>query len=650
MRRLLRLFLPAVLCIVTTSAGLHIVPRDSVEKRLSHYSRNLDTLTACLGEYRSFGDSSATGMALYYLGRYYNQHNDFYTSITHYKGATAIFRQSGQVLEEIKAMIGMATSYRRINAYADASTALFDALNRLEEHPSLAETYDGKRERSYIYNGIGNIYKFLDNGIEAERYFRLSMDIDREIGNNLGLAMNCSTLGSIYEHRNAFDSAAVMFNRALQYNAATHSTNGMGICHNNLGQLAMLQNDFREAEKQFILAYGILKQANDRWNLVKTELSLADLYLRTGDPDKAMAYIDPARKLVDGTHSFGYEQEIHRCLSEYYSMKGNTKAAFEEARLCQQFRDSLSMQKDEQAVAGTRIKFDEEQNQIMLHRMTLDRKREANLRLITILFTAILVALLLLTAFILLRLGRLQYKRNQELMESTVIKKNFFSMVSRDLKNPMITQNMVLNALDSNFDAMDKETIRQQVEGLNHSSDAMLEMLNLLLDWSRIEVGMIRVENVRMNLYNVADEAVKPLSEKLHKKGATLRNLIPSETFALADMAITTSIIRNLTQNALNYVNAEGHIVISSEDLNTGWLQVKIQDNGPGIPTERIEQLLSYGKKGTDYKDIRSGNHNTSGLTISVCKSMAELLGGTLRIESEPGKGTAVLFSVRKTD
>lgn len=642
MKRLLIIILSGISILGTCFAKDLPHSKDSVERVVFARGNDINELNGLLEMFRSAGDSSAVAMTFYALGRKYNQKSEYIESIEAYKRAAELQNELNETYDAIQTLVGLATSCRRIGAYSSASEYLFYALSELE-NSDYVDTEEGKRQHSYILNGIGNVYKYLDNGEEAEKYFRKSLAYDIQIGNYIGMAMNWTTIGSIYEYRDQFDSAAVMYNKALEYNMHVKSNNGIGICHNRLGQLAYTIGDIDKAEQAFLSGYEVLKKSNDTWNLTKSCTSLAMVYIDKGELKKAKSYLDEASELVIGRRSYGHKNAIHGYLALLYEKQGNYKKAYEEASISMAYADSMSTQKDEQAIAQSRIKFEQEQNQIAMNKVLMEKNKEVIQKKTTIIASVLIGLVLIAILLLMYRYGRLQEKHNMELMESNAIKNKFFSIISHDLKNPVIAQKNTLRLLVSNYENLPKDLVLEQCKELSKSSESLLELLISLLNWSRIEVGKMKYEPIRLDLGDVVAEAVKPLNEQMHQKNLSTEINIPSETYAYADVNATKTVIRNLVSNAIKFSHTGGVIEISASQEKS-YYKVSVKDYGVGMDEERKEKIFSLsGQKSA----LGTAGESGSGLGLIVCKELVEMTGGHINIESAPNKGTTISFTIK---
>jgi len=643
---LLSIMLPTLLLSAGKSLYAAPTPKDSVERRVYSASRDLAVLQGLLTEYRNQGDSTAAGITLYHIGRYYNQNSEYIESINAYREAMAAHNTNRDSYETVRTAIGLATSERRIGAYSDAAAELYNALRVLEES-DYVDTDEGKRHHSYLYNGLGNVYKYLNNGVEAERYFRLSLFYDGQINNYTGMAMNWSTIGSIYEYRSQYDSAAVMYQRALDYNQRGRSTSGVGICLNRLGQLSGELGDMDKAESLFLAAYDSLSKARDRWNLAKSTMSLAAIYIDKGDLKKAKQYIDESYDLAGGKHSYGHDQEIHSLWAMYHAKSGNYKDAYEESRIAIAYLDSAAALKNEEEVSQNRISFIQEENRREMNRVLQEKEHEATLKKSVLIGGIISSAVLFLLLVLVYRYWKLQRKLNKHLADNNSLRDKLLSIISHDLKNPLIAQRNTLKFLDDNLENIPPEVLKSQIAELNRSSEYTLDLFTKLLDWTRLQTGRMNYEPIRVDLHNVCDDTLNILSAQIRQKNIKTNVLIPKETFAFCDINMLGTVLRNLVSNAIKYSNWGGEIEIGCHDQENGIMRVYVKDFGVGISNDFKELLLSgnnhISSTGT------SGEKGTA-LGLIICKEFVELASGEIGLESSPSKGSTFSFTVMKSD
>ena len=617
--------------------------RDSLEALFNarHWT-SADSLSVVLRESRAAGDSQAVAVACRAAAMAL-QNKQRYTEAAEVvqMGIEALRHTPDTILEEALQNTA-ATTYRRMGALFEASDRLYGALRRMETY-SGADSPEGKRMRAFLYNNLGNVYKYLNDGDEAEIFFRRAIVLDEELGNNNGVAMNYSTLGSIYEYRKQNDSALAFYNRALERNIRGGSVTGMAICHNHIGQLLMHRGDMDSALVHHRAAYRLLQGEGEAWNRQRAVLSMAWIYLQKNELEAARRLLDEAEVMALRARSFGYLEETYYCQAEYYRRRGDYRAASDRQALCLDCRDSMARQRDEREVVQNRIRYEREKNEVEVFRLNRRNEAvEANRRLIllsSVLIGSILIVLLVLAVLLI----RLQRRRNRELREMNATKDKFFSIISHDLKNPALAQRNALQALVDHAAELDAESLSHYYAMLLKAADSQVELLYNLLDWARVQTGRIPFNPVVFPLSSVVRDEVSLLQMLIEPKSIRLTIDVSDDLCANADRNMIATVLRNLLTNAIKFSHPEGHIAISARQ-DGAWLTVSVADEGVGMSAEKLRTLFDTGRE----QSTRGTRGETgSGLGLVVCKHFVERNGGRLTAQSEESRGTTFFFTLK---
>ena len=183
----------------------------------------------------------------------------------------------------------------------------------------------------------------------------------------------------------------------------------------------------------------------------------------------------------------------------------------------------------------------------------------------------------------------------------------------------------------------------EHLDTLDKSARALLSMINDLLDWSRIEAGRLKLDELRFDLYDTVESTIALLAPLAYEKDLELVRIIyhdvPREL--RGDSQRLRQILTNLLSNAIKYTE-RGAVVLrvmgEREDAGRHWLRFAVSDTGIGIAADQRERLFQ------PFRQIGGSQVGSSGLGLSISRKLAELMGGEISLESEPGKGST--FSV----
>ncbi len=228
---------------------------------------------------------------------------------------------------------------------------------------------------------------------------------------------------------------------------------------------------------------------------------------------------------------------------------------------------------------------------------------------------------------------------------ASAAKSSFLSNMSHEIRTPM---NAILGYahLLRQGDLTPKQ--KQQLQKLSSSAEHLLELINDILDLSKIDTGTLNISAYDFEPVRVIDSICEMVSEKIVAKGLELiTDWDPAIPLSLkGDSRRFSHILLNLFGNAIKFTK-EGTISItgSLESRTESHVQVSIavQDTGIGISPEKIERLFSAFEQADE---TLSRHHGGTGLGLVISRRLTEMMGGTMRLESQEGKGTTVFFSL----
>jgi CheY-like chemotaxis protein len=190
---------------------------------------------------------------------------------------------------------------------------------------------------------------------------------------------------------------------------------------------------------------------------------------------------------------------------------------------------------------------------------------------------------------------------------------------------------------------------RQYAETVRSCGEALLTLINDILDFSKIEAGKLVFETLDFDLLTVVEDVQAVLSVKAQAKGVELGVLVdPATPLAVTgDPTRLRQILTNLMDNALKFTH-EGSVEVRlrPESAADGQVlvRVEIQDTGIGMKPEVVERLFTSFFQGDSSTTRKYGG---TGLGLTICKRLAELMGGGIGVTSAPGEGSTFWFTLR---
>lgn len=223
--------------------------------------------------------------------------------------------------------------------------------------------------------------------------------------------------------------------------------------------------------------------------------------------------------------------------------------------------------------------------------------------------------------------------------EANQAKGNFMARMSHEIRTPI---NGVLGMTEVLTQTSLSVGQRRYVDVIASSGKLLLEIVNDILDYSKLEAGRVELEHIPFGLENVLTQCIAIFVPAAHDKGLVLSVATHPDTplALLGDPTRLQQILNNLISNAIKFT-AHGTILtqVSHRPLrgNRIELRVSVTDPGIGIPREKIGQLFQPFTQGDDSTTRRYGG---TGLGLSISRQLAQMMNGDIQVESEPGRGT----------
>jgi two-component system phosphate regulon sensor histidine kinase PhoR len=222
------------------------------------------------------------------------------------------------------------------------------------------------------------------------------------------------------------------------------------------------------------------------------------------------------------------------------------------------------------------------------------------------------------------------------------LRKDFVANVSHELRTPITAVRSAVDTLRLTL-AGDQAASERFVDIIDRNAQRLGALVEDLLDLSRIESKDYRPEAFPVPLRAVADQALTMLRARIEEKSLDVGNEIPSELPpARADRRGLEQVFTNLLDNAVKYCGAGARIRLSAQRTDRG-LRVEIADTGPGIEPRHLPRLFERFYR---VDSGRARDMGGTGLGLSIVKHLIEAMGGSIGVDSTPGRGSTFWFTL----
>ncbi len=228
----------------------------------------------------------------------------------------------------------------------------------------------------------------------------------------------------------------------------------------------------------------------------------------------------------------------------------------------------------------------------------------------------------------------------KKLVELNASKDKFFSIISHDLRSPFSALLGISGLLMDDFDSVDKSELQEFIQAIEKTSRGVYNLLENLLDWSKIQTGRMEYMPKEFSLSVMAEEVKNLLETSAKSKKINLVSNIDESLKVYADMNMINTVLRNLTANAIKFTPANGIIEIAASRRENG-VEVSVADSGIGISENDIKKLFRID---TTVTTLGTEGERGTGLGLILCKELVAKNNGEIFVASTIGKGTTFTF------
>jgi signal transduction histidine kinase/ligand-binding sensor domain-containing protein len=234
--------------------------------------------------------------------------------------------------------------------------------------------------------------------------------------------------------------------------------------------------------------------------------------------------------------------------------------------------------------------------------------------------------------------------KNTDLQVVNSEKDKFFSVMAHDVRGPLGTFLLFSEIMAQNLKSYTMEEIQVMAESLHKSAATLFELLENLLEWARMQRGMVAYNPEQHSLITVLNDSLDSVHESAKNKAIAVIVDIPSDMEVIADKNMLASIFRNLTSNAIKFTPKGGKVTIKAIKSADKFVEISVADTGIGMEEKMLGELfkidVSSNRKGTD-------GETSIGLGLLLCRDFVEKMGGRIWAESKVDHGSIFHFTLK---
>ncbi len=565
----------------------------------------------------------------------------------------------------------LAIAYRKAGNYNDAVDYATRALTLHKENSSKSGIAAGLNNLGLIYLDQGgyNTNKVTqhEDFENALKYFSEGAELKKEIGDIKGMNNSKNNMAAVYRLLNREKEALEIFLELISYAEESGDKVSAGTYNNNIGvvynKLALESNDKNEettyrqkALYHYEVGRRIRSELGDTLGLINSLNNLAIAYAEINEHAKSVELNSMALDMAIDKSSLIEVRNISESLYKSYKILGQYKEAFEMYALFISKRDSINNQDSREALLKNDMEMEFERQKLEENlRHESDLQKQKNVRNLS--FAG--AGMLFLLFVIFLNRFRLKQKaakaleaKNAEVEaararaeRSEAFRKQFLANMSHEIRTPM---NAILGMTRLLKDRKHDDQSRTYLNAVDHAAHNLLVVINDVLDLSKLEAGKMEATIHPAHITAELDMLATTFSLRAEEKGLRfeLAKSPGLPEYVLTDIARVNQILYNLLGNAVKFTNSgKVRLEVNHKNIDPDQSEITfaVSDTGIGIPPEKQAEIFESFGQGHTHESRQYGG---TGLGLTIARSLVELLGGSLTLESTPGAGSTFSFTI----
>ncbi|KAA1243706.1 ATP-binding protein [Aquimarina sp. RZ0] len=522
---------------------------------------------------------------------------------------------------------------------------------------------DNDHYKAEAYYLMAYNYNTLVDYKNAEQYFRKSLEYAEKSSDSLLVLWNYNGLGNVFsEGYKDLESSLDFYHRATNLGKKLHNPMEYMTPVINLAWVYIDIEEYDKAYPYLVEAERLVTESNDIQGFCEVRYLKGRYAFGKKDFDQAEAYFKESIELSKKHDMLLELSYLYKASAELHEKLGDLPAAYQDMKLYNEYKDKLYDKERLKQIEVASISFnvDEYKREIELANREKDYQISIakNNRIINLISIIALIFLLGAAFFFFIgyrskkRLNNVLKDKNLQLSEAkseaeklTQAKSQFISTVSHELRTPLYGVVGITSLLLEDKDILEKH--KKLLDSLKFSGDYLLNLINNVLQISKIESKKVRLAKTPTNLFKLSQNLLNSFEYQAKSKDNVLildvDNKLP--TSLNVDSLKLSEILINLIGNASKFTENGKiwlRIKILALEKNTIKIRYEIEDNGVGIPEDKKDFVFEKFSQ----VDRESNKLEGTGLGLSIVKNLLTMMGSKIYLESNEGRGTKFYFDL----
>jgi signal transduction histidine kinase/DNA-binding response OmpR family regulator len=535
--------------------------------------------------------------------------------------------------------------------YQKALEYMFLALNAYEKGNRLKGIYQS-------YNNIAGLYVATHDYDKAISYLNKAADIGKTNDSFVDYGNLYHNLGITHAYKKDFVKAKEYFLKCLEVRKQRNDLYGQGVVHHDLAEALYESGNDEEAVEHYKEALVCARKVNAPPVIAACLSNLAKIFVKQGEYAKAETSLMEAQVLLEKTDNKATLQDLYGTYSDLYEKRKDFHRALEYFRKKTQVKDSLFNAENIREMAETENKYLAQKKEQEI--AWLNQKAEIQVLWRNSLMAGLFITILAAMAIYLLQRSRtrkakllLETQRllNLQMSEADKLRSRFFANISHEFRTPLT---LILSPVEEKLASHElSQKDRISFQSIRRSANRLLDLINQLLELSRLESGFMKLHLQPGDLYSFIMPilaAFDSMAEVSKAKYTRMVGLPPATVLFDADKL--EKILNNLLSNAFKFSLRGGKVevkVSGAEKERSVELLLEVRNSGPVIPASMHSKIFE-----PFFQDPNTSAHGMAGtgLGLSLVKELVKLYRGSIFVTSTDSDGTAfeVRLNLEKSD
>lgn len=493
----------------------------------------------------------------------------------------------------------------------------------------------------------------------AKAQYQIALELAESLEDDVLQAKVLNNMALIYRNEGDADHARELFAANLALHQAREDQRGMANALINLATVEETVGRYEQAVEYNRRALALRLEIGVTRHVASAYISLGVNLARLGQGEPALETLALAAPLASEVDSEELTGNLYAALSAAYAVTGDFKSAWDAQRIAETAKNRVAGENTARTVAELRERFEAEKKQREIsERQAAQREQQAELALNAVDLKRTqqqrfgLLAILSLGALAVgavISRQRTQARAERRILEETqrakgvaetanALKSRLIDLVSHDLKNPLVGMMMMADLLGA--EGVSQELVAERSRAMKQESEQMFGLVQDILDSSAAESGQLALDVQPLDLGQVVRSSLSAWQDRAANKRQKVRFAIEHEEACKveADQGRIRQVLDNLVGNAVKFSPLGSEIVVRVEGGAT--VRFSVIDQGPGFTTEDLARVFKPYQKLSAFP---TGGESSSGLGLSLAKSLVELHGGSLQVVSSGRRGATLV-------